>query len=199
MTNSIITHRAGTTLRRENHPNTTPAPAGPQTIIRGHRAPEVLPEVDVAEIAGSVYDFLSSVRRLMEQPNQKLSISQSEIEVLQFVAQHPGCGVSDIARLRFLRASNVSATVRRLINSGLIVRQANPTDKRAQDLFLSNEGVEMMNAITDEWAIIIARATSLMEARDIAKLRRGVPALRNLSLAAESLIDDLHQADSVGS
>lgn len=179
------------TDRADNADNSDSADAVAAPAIRGHRAPEVLPEVDVAEIAGSVYDFLSSIRRLMERPNQKLSITQSEIEALQFVAQHPGCGASDIARLRFLRASNVSATVRRLIGAGLIVRRANPTDKRAQDLFLSDAGVEMMNAITDEWAILIARATSLMEARDIAKLRRGVPALRNLSLAAESLIDNL--------
>lgn len=164
--------------------------------IRGHRAPEMLPEIDVAEIASSVYDFLSGIRRLMERPNQKLSVSQSEIEVLQFIGQHPGCGVSDIARLRFLRASNVSATVRRLINSGLVLRRANDQDKRAQDLYLSDDGIEMMNSITDEWALLIARATRRMDARDIAKLRRGVPALRNLSIAAESLIDDIQRKES---
>lgn len=161
--------------------------------IRGHRAPDVLPDIDVTEIASSVYDFLSATRRLMERPNQKLDISQSEIEVLQFVSQHPGCGVSDIARLRFLRASNVSATVRRLINSGLVVRQANDHDKRAQDLYLSDEGIEMMNSITDEWALLIAGATRRMDARDIAKLRRGVPALRNMSIAAETLIEDMQR------
>lgn len=161
--------------------------------IRGHRAPDVLPDIDVTEIASSVYDFLSATRRLMERPNQKLDISQSEIEVLQFVSQHPGCGVSDIARLRFLRASNVSATVRRLINSGLVVRQANDHDKRAQDLYLSDDGIEMMNSITDEWALLIAGATRRMDARDIAKLRRGVPALRNMSIAAETLIEDMQR------
>ena len=51
----------------------------------------------------------------------------------------------------------------------------------------------MMNSITDEWALIITKATDRMDARDIAKLRRGVPALRNLSLAAESLVDDLQR------
>lgn len=163
--------------------------------IRGHRAPELIPEIDVSEIAASVYDFLSGIRRLMERPNQKLSISQSEIEVLQFIGQHPGCGVSDIARLRFLRASNVSATVRRLINNNLVLRRANDQDKRAQDLYLSDEGIEMMNSITDEWALLIARATRRMDGRDIAKLRRGVPALRNLSIAAESLIDDIQRKD----
>ncbi|HIW95779.1 MAG TPA: MarR family winged helix-turn-helix transcriptional regulator [Candidatus Corynebacterium gallistercoris] len=168
-------------------------PSTAQQPIRGRRAPEMLPEVDVAEIAASVYDFLSATRRLMERPNQALEISQSEIEVLQFIAQHPGCGVSDIARLRFLRASNVSATVRRLINSSLVQRQANDHDKRAQDLYLTEDGVEMMNSITDEWALLIARATQRMDARDIAKLRRGVPALRNLSIAAETLIEDMQR------
>lgn len=167
-------------------------PAQP-SAIRGRRAPEMLPDIDVAEIASSVYDFLSATRRLMERPNQSLEISQSEIEVLQFISQHPGCGVSDIARLRFLRASNVSATVRRLINANLVSRQANDQDKRAQDLYLTEAGVDMMNAITDEWALLIARATRRMDARDIAKLRRGVPALRNLSIAAETLIDDIQR------
>ncbi|MGV0383303.1 MarR family winged helix-turn-helix transcriptional regulator [Corynebacterium sp. 22_2729] len=176
----------------------TPSPQKPPQTpshppVRGRKAPEILPEIDVAEIATAVYDFLSATRRLMERPNQSLEISQSEIEVLQFISQHPGCGVSDVARLRFLRASNVSATVRRLINAGLIRRQANPEDKRAQDLYLTDDGVDMMNSITDEWALIITKATDRMDARDIAKLRRGVPALRNLSLAAESLVDDLQR------
>ncbi|AHW65194.1 MarR family winged helix-turn-helix transcriptional regulator [Corynebacterium glyciniphilum] len=165
-----------------------------QDQIRGHRAPEILPEIDVAEIATAVYDFLSALRRLMDRPNHKLAISQSEIEVLHFIAQHPGCGVSDIARLRFLRASNVSATVRRLINSGLVLRQANDQDRRAQDLYLSDEGIEMLNSITDEWAMLIARAARRMDGRDLAKLRRGVPALRNLSIAAESLIEDIQRS-----
>jgi len=60
--------------------------------IRGHRAQEILPDIDVTEIASAVYDFLSALRRLMDRPNQKLAISQSEIEVLQFISQHPGAG-----------------------------------------------------------------------------------------------------------
>lgn len=101
--------------------------------------------------------------------------------------------MSDIARLRFLRASNVSATVRRLINSGLVHREANDQDRRAQDLYLSDRGVEMMNAITDEWATLILAAARRMDTRDLATLRKGVPALRNLSVAAEGLVDDIQR------
>ena len=51
----------------------------------------------------------------------------------------------------------------------------------------------MLNSVMDEWALLIADATQRMDARDIAKLRRGVPALRNLSIAAETLIEDIQR------
>lgn len=50
-----------------------------------------------------------------------------------------------------------------------------------------------MNSVTDEWALLIANATKRMDGRDIAKLRRGVPALRNLSIAAEGLIEEMQR------
>ena len=83
--------------------------------------------------------------------------------------------------------------MRRLINSGLLVRRENDFDRRAQDLYLASAGVEMLNSVMDEWALLIADATQRMDARDIAKLRRGVPALRNLSIAAETLIEDIQR------
>ena len=151
---------------------------------------------NVRRIAIGLYDFLAATRRLGERPNQRLDISQSEMEVLHFISTHPGCGVSDIARLRFLRPSNVSATVRRLLDNNLIKREHNAVDRRAQDLYLSDDGIEMLNSVTDEWAMLIARAAKRMDGRDLAKLRRGVPALRNLSIAAESLIEDIQRSRS---
>ena len=164
-----------------------------QKYSAGRRAPEILPGVDVHEIASAVYDFLAATRRLCERPNQKLDVSQSEIEVLHFIAGHPGCGVSEIARLRFLRASNVSATVRRLINTGLVRRSTNDFDKRAQDLYLTTEGKELLDSVTDEWAQLIARATSRMDAPDVALLRDGVQPLHKLADAAEQVIDDIQK------
>lgn len=166
-----------------------------RTSRTGSRANN-LRDFDITEIASAVYDFLSATRRLMERPNMKLGVSQSEVEVLQFISQHPGCGVSDIARLRFLRASNVSATVRRLLNAGLLTRQANTDDRRAQDLHLTEQGETVMHALSEEWARLIMLAARHMDGRDIAKLRRGVPALKNLSAASEHLIEDIQRRNS---
>ena len=58
-------------------------------------------------LSAAMYNFLSATRRLVEQPLHSMEVNQSEIEVLYFVHNHPGVGVSDIARMRFLRVSSL--------------------------------------------------------------------------------------------
>lgn len=147
---------------------------------------------DVRRIAAGLYDFLAATRRLGERPNQRLDISQSEMEVLHFVALHPGCGVSDIARMRFLRPSNVSATVRRLLDSELLNRENNAHDRRAQDLYISDSGREMLEHVTEHWGEIITSIVSTMEAHDVRALIKAVPAMLKLSEHSESYVEE-HQ------
>lgn len=162
--------------------------------MTGRKSPNVdVAGLDVLDIASAVYDFLSATRRLCERPIQKLGSSQSEIEVLHFVFNHPGSGVSEIARLRFLRPSNVSATVRRLINDGLLERRMNDKDKRAQNLYVTPDGEEVLGELSNHWATLIAQATSHMKAEDVSVLRKGVGALQELAKASEILIDDIQR------
>lgn len=154
-----------------------------------------LPEFDdklrqsVQNIAVGLYDFLASTRRLGERPNARMDISQSEMEVLHFIATHPGCGVSDIARLRFLRPSNVSATVRRLLDNGLIKRENNPKDRRAQDLFVADEGKEMLNQLIGHWGEMVFQIVRTMSAKDVRALVKAVPSLEKLAQHSESYVE----------
>ncbi|MEJ5920397.1 MarR family winged helix-turn-helix transcriptional regulator [Corynebacterium sp. H78] len=148
--------------------------------------------LDIQKIAIGLYDFLASTRRLGERPNQVMDISQSEMEVLHFIATHPGCGVSDIARLRFLRPSNVSATVRRLLDNSLIKRENNPRDRRAQDLFVSKEGAQLLSQLTDHWGDIVGRIIRTMEPQDVKALIKAMPAMLKLAEHSESFVEE-HQ------
>lgn len=147
---------------------------------------------DVRRIASGLYDFLAATRRLGERPNQRVEISQSEMEILHFVSRHPGCGVSDIARQRFLRPSNVSATVRRLLDNGLLTREHNAHDRRAQDLYISEQGQGTLAQVTEHWGEIISRIVATMDTEDLRALIRAVPALLKLTEHSESFVED-HQ------
>lgn len=147
----------------------------------------------VQALASGLYDFLASTRRLGDRPSQAVDISQSEIEVLHFVSRHAACGVSDIARLRFLRPSNVSATVRRLIDAGLLERQSNPHDRRAQDLYVTDAGQEMLDQMTAHWAYIITQIVGEMDRSDVQNLTIALPSLKALAEQSEQFIEDLRR------
>ncbi|WP_018024900.1 MarR family winged helix-turn-helix transcriptional regulator [Corynebacterium ulceribovis] len=153
-------------------------------------------QAEARGIAHALYDFLAATRRLGERPNQKVHISQSEMEVLHFVATHPGCGVSDIARLRFLRPSNVSATVRKLIDEDLILRRDNPTDRRAQDLYVTEAGEEIIGKMVDYWSNIVFKVVGSMEKNEIKALRRAVPALLKLADHGEAYVEEIQRRKS---
>lgn len=147
---------------------------------------------NVRRIAIGVYDFLAATRRLGERPNQRLDISQSEMEVLHFISTHPGCGVSDIARLRFLRPSNVSATVRRLLDNNLIKREHNAVDRRAQDLYVSETGSALLEQMISHWGAIIERIVRTMSPDEVRRLAKAVPPLIKLAEHSETFVEE-HQ------
>lgn len=146
----------------------------------------------VQRISIGLYDFLASTRRLGERPNAQMDISQSEMEVLHFISTHPSCGVSDIARLRFLRPSNVSATVRRLINKELVTRCSSTTDRRAQKLYVTDEGADILNGIINHWGGIVYQIVRTMPEKDIRTLLKALPALLKLSEQSEAFVEE-HQ------
>lgn len=147
---------------------------------------------NIRRIAIGLYDFLAATRRLGERPNQRLDISQSEMEVLHFISTHPGCGVSDIARLRFLRPSNVSATVGRLLDNNLIKREHNAVDRRAQDLYVSDTGADLLQQMITHWGEIIARIVQTMDPDDVLRLAKAVPAMLTLAEHSETFVEE-HQ------
>lgn len=146
----------------------------------------------VQRISIGLYDFLASTRRLGERPNARMDISQSEMEVLHFISTHPGCGVSDIARLRFLRPSNVSATVRRLLDNGLIKRENNAKDRRAQNLYVSADGEGLLEQLIDHWGALVYEIVRTMSNKDVRALIKALPSLLKLAEHSETFVEE-HQ------
>jgi DNA-binding MarR family transcriptional regulator len=68
------------------------------------------------------------------------AISISQLNLLEWVADAPGCGVQEIAEGLDLTAPTVSVGVRRLQEAGLVERQPDPEDGRAVRLFLTASG-----------------------------------------------------------
>ncbi len=76
-------------------------------------------------------------------PPLAAKVSPSLMTVIEFVALSPNCGVSEISRGLQVSAPTVSVNVAQLVEAGLIERKPHPQDRRAVQVFLTPEGMEL--------------------------------------------------------
>ncbi|MEO3385344.1 MarR family winged helix-turn-helix transcriptional regulator [Mesorhizobium sp. CAU 1741] len=67
-------------------------------------------------------------------------LTELDNQVLLFVAGHPSCGPTDVARFLDVAATTISSATDRLVKRGLLNRQRLEGDRRAVALTLSEDG-----------------------------------------------------------
>ncbi len=138
-------------------------------------------ESDVIDIAREVRALVWSLRRFGERQSGLPALPHSELEVLRVVVSHEGTTVSDVARMLGLHSSNVSTTVRRLIDKGLLARDTDPGDRRSSRLHSTATARRHGEMIDDVWIDAIGRRLAAMSAEDAALLTRAAPLLAHLT------------------
>lgn len=93
----------------------------------------------------SLLDLFDRLRKLAfdQNPLQDSGVTMPQLALLDWVAASPGCSVQESADGLGLTAPTVSVGVRRLEKAGLLVRQPDPQDGRAIQLFLTTQGQEL--------------------------------------------------------
>lgn len=105
----------------------------------------------------------------------------SEFDLLQFVYSHPDSAVSDVARALQLQTSNVSTTVRSLVERGLVVRVPDARDQRRTRLRMSSTAERRRLMVESAWVVSLASALDEMAEEDVAALLSAAPALARLA------------------
>lgn len=76
-------------------------------------------------------------------PPKDANISPSQLSLISFAAANPGCGIQTMATALKLAKPTVSIGVGQLEEAGFFVRQADPQDGRAVQLYLTKKGQEL--------------------------------------------------------
>ncbi|MEE2032005.1 MarR family winged helix-turn-helix transcriptional regulator [Rhodococcus chondri] len=135
----------------------------------------------VRRLADSVRTLVWTLQRFGEREAGLTGLSQSEIEVLRILFDHPGATVSDVARLLGLQSSNVSATVRSMTQRGLVTRTANPRDRRSYHLHRTALAERNGDMIRHMWTTGVRRLLSEIDPDDAAALVDVAPLLERLT------------------
>ena len=90
-------------------------------------------------------NLMDRMRRVGPQtaPPKEADISPSQLAFLTFLTLNPGCGIQTMASGLKLSKPTVSIGVSHLEESGFLVRQPDPQDGRAVQLFLTPEGQKL--------------------------------------------------------
>jgi DNA-binding MarR family transcriptional regulator len=141
-------------------------------------------DVQLDHLAEAAHTLSRTLRRTGELEVGLEQLPASELDVLRFVVTHSGASVSEVARGLRLQTSNVSTTVRALVERGLLLRQSDPLDQRRSLLRASPLADEHRRLLGRAWSRSLTSALAELAADDEAAIRAAVPALTRL---AESL------------
>ena len=122
-----------------------------------------------------------SLRRFGERQVGLDPLPHSEFEVVRTVSDHPGITVSDAARLLSLQPSNVSTTVRRLVERGLIERSPDTNDRRSIRLRLTTKAADHKKMIDAVWVDGVRDQLERMTDAEAALLADAAPLLKRLA------------------
>lgn len=135
---------------------------------------------DVQRLAQTARSLVWALRRFGEREAGLASLPHSEIEVLHTVAERPGSTVSEIARLLGLQSSNVSTTVRHLVDRGLLEKRADPGDRRSNRLHQTALAERNNQMIDDMWIHGVRSLLDGMSPYEAARLVEAAPLLARL-------------------
>lgn len=98
------------------------------------------PTDDQLATLGSAFETFTRRYKLAEAISAEKPLNELDKQTLFYVAQHPACGPSDVARFLGTANTTVSSATDRLVKRGLLKRARVEKDRRAVALELTGEG-----------------------------------------------------------
>ncbi|GAA3470287.1 MarR family winged helix-turn-helix transcriptional regulator [Nonomuraea roseola] len=137
-------------------------------------------------LTSPLYDLARALRFSGVAEAGLYALPPSELEVLRYVVQEPGVGLTALARALGMQASNVSATVRSLVGRDLVTREPDPADRRSVRLKPTVHALHGMALIEGAWAEIFAAALADLSPSQRESFTAAIPAMVALAEALKS-------------
>jgi DNA-binding MarR family transcriptional regulator len=102
-------------------------------------------------------------RRRQGRPEELARLGGAQLELVKLVRRSPGVSVAQAAAELGLAANTVSTLVRRLTEAGMVVRTADPVDRRVARLQLPEELARRVGAYRDRRMVALGAAIATLE------------------------------------
>ncbi len=98
------------------------------------------PTEDQLAALGTAFETFARRHKLADAQRSDGPLNELDKAALLYIAEHPGCGPTDVARFLAVPATTLSSAADRLVKRGFLTRERLETDRRAVALTLSAAG-----------------------------------------------------------
>jgi DNA-binding MarR family transcriptional regulator len=116
------------------------------------------------EIMYSAFRMQKALYRLVREDAARVGITEVQLMVLYTLWKKEHIRLNDLSEKLNLSNSNVSGTVERLVNAGLVVREISKHDRRAVILSLTDKGKETIKKAFNHESVLIQRLKRIEQA-----------------------------------
>lgn len=109
------------------------------------------------------------------------TVTLPQLRILVLASTRPSVNNSDVAQALDVHLSSASRTCDRLVRSGLLSRQALPSDRRRVELILTCEGQRLVAEVTARRRATFSRILRQMSADDQTALSQALDVFVNLA------------------
>ena len=96
---------------------------------------------------GSLIRLNKIHRKMAKREFQKVDLTEGKPRLLDFIISNPGCSQREIASCCKIEPATATSILSSMEKEKLIYRERNPKDKRILNVFLTEKGIEMDEAI----------------------------------------------------
>lgn len=105
-----------------------------------------IPTDDELATLGTAFDTFARRYKLADALGPEKPLNELDKQVLLYIAEHAGCGPSDVARFLGVANTTISSATDRLVKQGLMERHRPEGDRRAVALQLTASGAARAQA-----------------------------------------------------
>ncbi|MFE9611532.1 MarR family winged helix-turn-helix transcriptional regulator [Streptomyces sp. NPDC006012] len=134
------------------------------------------------ELGSALGGIQRLIRRRLRSGTTGPRLRGAEVELLRLVETRPGIGIKEAARELHLAGNSVSTLVNQLAKDGHLVRETDPSDRRAARLRLTEAAGSRLRDWQRRRAALIDRHVSRLTEAERDALRAALPALRRLAV-----------------
>lgn len=141
---------------------------------------------DLDALADVVTRLRRALRRAVRTDVPFEALPMAQIEVMQLLAERPGLRAGEVGEALLLAPTTVSTLVGALLTQDLIERLADPADRRAWRLLLTEDGEARLADWQQSNRHVMREAATNLSDQDLADLRNALPALSKLVAELDS-------------